>query len=208
MAKKIDSKKVKRNLKSGLNFSKFYFSKSTSVVLITSYSVVLFLAFAVLGFSSLISAPNSDNNVPSLPEKEPFAFLPADNLEVPVLGEVEPEKEPEKETKKEPEKPIEEIKSEPAVSQPTVAETPVIASREVVRTVEKEVVKEVPKEVVKVVEKEVVKEVPVEKPAEPEQTYYDNYTAPEITPIGDFPEYKNFPDEDPAKAPESSSTEE
>ncbi|MDO4889406.1 MAG: hypothetical protein Q4A25_01780 [Candidatus Saccharibacteria bacterium] len=201
MAKKINSKKVKRSIKSGLDFSKFYFSKSTSVVLITSYSIILLLALSVLGFSNLISAPSPDNGIPSLPEKEPFAFLPADNLEVPTLGEVDATKDEPKEPET-PEKPEEttpeSIAEEPApteIATPAAAETPMISTP--VRIVEKEVPKEVVKVVEKEVVKEVVKEVPKETPAknEPEQTYYDNYTAPEITPIGDFPEYKNFPDE-------------
>lgn len=194
MAKKINPKKVKRSLKSGLNFSKFYFSKSTSVVMITSYSAILLLAFSVLGFSSLISAPKTDEDVPSLPEEEPFTFLPADNLEVPALGEVEPEKEAEKTPKEEPEKPLEEVKPAPAVSQPIIAKAPAVAPREAVKTV----IKEVPKEVVKVVEKQVIKEVPVEKPIELEQTHYYNYEPPKMSPRNDFPVYENFPDEDPA----------
>lgn len=192
MAKKINPKKVKRSIKSSLDFSKFYFSKSTSVVMITSYSIILVLAFSVLGFSSLISAPKTDETVPSLPEKEPFTFLPADNLEVPALGEVEPEKTPKKEPEKT-EEPMEKINPTPAVSQPAIAKAPIAAPREVVKTV----VKEVPREVVKVVEKTVVKETPAPKPAEPEQTHYYNYDAPEATPIGEFPVYENFPDEDP-----------
>ena len=189
MAKKINSKKVKRSIKSSLDFSKIYFSKSTSVVLITTYSVVLFLALSVLGFSSLIAHLSTSNEVPSLPEEEPFAFLPADNLEVPTLGDVEPEKEPKKSEEKPQETPAEEVPKE----QPVVASTPV-ATREVVRTV----VKEVPKEVVKVVQKE-----------EPTQEYYDNYPAPKAGPIGDFPVYENFPDEDPVvEEPTTENTEE
>lgn len=194
MAKKINSKKVKQSVKSGLNFSKFYFSKSTSIILITTYSVVLFLALAVLGFSNLILPKSTSSEVPSLPEKEPFAFLPADNIEVPSLGDTESETAPEKQPAKE-EKTSEEstISAPEAVTTPAIAETSVtVVEKEVV----KEVVKEVPKEVVKVVEKEVAKETPKEIPKEPEQTYYDNYTAPDLTPIGEFIEYENFPDED------------
>ena len=209
MAKKIDSKKVKRSVASGLNFSKFYFSKSTSIVLITSYSVILVLAFAVLGFSGLISAPSVDESVPKLPEKEPFAFLPADNPEVPVLGDVET---PSKETENTTEAPAstesthsteETIPAPKTIETPAVAEAPAIAEPQV-KIVEKAVVKEVPKKVVKVVEKEVVKEViketPAEKldenaPKEPEKTYYDNYAAPEIiAPVDEYSKYQNFPD--------------
>lgn len=202
MAKKINPEKVKRSIKSSFDFSKFYFSKSTSVILITTYSTILFLSLATLGFSQLIDPVKSPSNIPTLPEKEPFAFLPADNLEVPALGEVE------KAPADEPLETAEKLENAVAVPQPAIAEAPASAPVEIIKTVEKEVIKEVPKEVIKIVEKEVpvktpetkpettAETKPETKPIEPEQTYFDNYYAPEIVLPDDVPTYENFPDEE------------
>lgn len=204
MIKKTALKTVKTSLKSGFNFSKFYFSKPASVVLVTTYATILLLVLSTLGFSKIISPKTTEEpGIPPLPNSEPFAFLPADNIEIPELGDVE---EPTKESaQKEPEKTPEKIATKEPVSN-------VITTVEAVRTVEvpketvKEVVKtvEIPKEVIKTVEveKEVVKEVQKEAPEEAgtEQTYFENYTAPD--PIPYTPEiYENFPDidEDPAE---------
>ena len=188
MAKKSTVKNVKTSVKSGFDFSKFYFSKPTSVVLVTTYATILVLVLGTLGFSKIINPKNfEEQGVPSLPESEPFAFLPADNIEVPELGDVKEEKKPEeKQPEKAPEKEsIKEPTSEVATEVVRTVEVPKETVKEVVKTVE------VPKEVVK----EVVKEVPVETKKEPEvkQTYFDNYSTPD--PIPYTPEtYENFPD--------------
>lgn len=209
MAKDGNSEKIKRSVKSGLSFSKLYFEKSTSVVLITAYSTILFLALAIFGLSNLIAPRSGSGEIPTLPEKEPFAFLPVEDPDIPVLGDVEAvvESKNEEDTVAEDSAVLEEqvlvgsFTSQSASEEtPTVVESP----REMIKIVEKEVVKEVPREVVKIVEKEAPKveesteSVELEKsiePVEPEQTYFDNYVAPEASPIGDFPEYENFPDE-------------
>lgn len=210
MIKNLRLKKLQRRLSSGLNFSKIYFKKPISIVLITSYATILILLLAILGFSKLINPVKSDDSIPSLPESETFAFLPADNLEVPVLGDTDT-KEPstEKTTSKETTK---DTSKEPIknTTSPSNTPTPVVVEKEVVKTVE------VPKEVVKTVEKKVVKEViketPVhieqENPPQPEQVYYDNYDMPEGIPYTPPESPKNFPDtEDSAEEVDNSSEE-
>ena len=162
MAKKINRRKLKQSAKSSFNFSKAYFNKSTSVALITTYISILLLAFATLGLSKIINPKETDQKVPSLPETTPFAFLPADNIDVPSLGEAKPksEEKPTDITDKSEEKPqetaVEITPEEPASETPTVVEVPIIVEveKEVVKTVEKPVVKEITKEVVKEVIKE------------------------------------------------------
>ncbi|MBR3366053.1 hypothetical protein IKG48_02965 [Candidatus Saccharibacteria bacterium] len=186
MAKKSTIKNVKTSVKSGFDSSRFYFSKPTSVVLITTYVTILLLVLGTLGFSKIINPKNlGEQGVPSLPSSEPFAFLPADNIEVPELGDVE-EKPEEKIEAKEPEQaPEKEFIKEPVAEAVTATvqnvEIPKEIVREVVRTIE--------------VPKEVVKEVPVETKKEPEQTYFENASAPEGIPYTP-PEttYENFPD--------------
>lgn len=197
MAKKSTVKNVKTSMKSSFDFSKFYFSKPTSVVLVTSYATILLLVLGTLGFSKIINPKNiEEQGIPSLPDSEPFAFLPADNIEVPELGDVE--EEPAKTAEQEPKAQLPEI---PAVEPQETTEivsnytpvytTPVVVEKEVVKEVVKTI--EVPKEVVK----EVVKEVPVETKKEPEsspeQTYFENYSAPDAIPY-EPTVYENFPD--------------
>ncbi|MBQ8992126.1 hypothetical protein IJ090_01680 [Candidatus Saccharibacteria bacterium] len=209
MAKNLRINRIKRSIESGFDFSKIYFSKPTSVALVTIYATTIVLVLATLGFAKLLGPTNDDpniSNIPNLPDSEPFAFLPADNVEIPVLGDVAEDNASKEE-------------SSSAASEEPVAETPTTetaptynAPVAVPVVVEKEVIKEVPKEVVKTVEKEVVKTVEVEKevpvkienetPPEPEQVRYENYYAPEIelpTPPEDIADqYQNFPDDEPA----------
>lgn len=201
MAKKVAQ--VKREIESGFNFSKFYFSKPTSVALVTTYVTILVLVLSTLGLSKIIaSKPDDDGKIPSLPETEAFAFLPADSIDVPELGDVKTEQQKEAPAKGE-------VKAEQSsTSQATTYSTPAPAATPVVVEVPKEVTKTVEKEVVKTVEvpKEVVREVEVNK--EPEQTYIENYYAPDNSPIGSTPIYINYPDiEEPTAQEESTPTE-
>ena len=183
MSKKIVLKTVKTSVKSGFNFSKFYFSKPISVVLVTTYATILLLVLSTLGFSKIITPKaTEEQGVPSLPNSEPFAFLPADNIEVPELGDIEEAPE-EKSPEKEPEKTPEKIATEEPVSNAVVsiqtaktAETP----KETAKTVT------APKKTIKTVEpqkeptKETLKEVTKETGTE--QIYFDNYYAPDPIP--------------------------
>lgn len=201
MDKKVT--KVKAGMKSGFDFSKFYFSKPTSVTLVTIYATILILVLSTLGLSKLITSSNQDTSVPTLPEAAPFTFLPADNTEVPMLGDTE-ESTPTEPTE---EKPTEEKPANTAsvneadtstASTPATRQIVVEVPKEVTKTVEveKEVVKtvEVPKEVEKVVEKEVVVEVEKER----ELNYFDNYSTPEGIPYTEDT-YENFPDDEVPK---------
>ena len=192
---------IKRSVESGFNFSKLYFSKPTSVVLVTTYLTILALVLATLGFSKLIVKNNPDDSIPSLPDNETFAFLPADNIEIPTLGGTEGQTE--NQTEKTPEQPknndapTEQAKNTETYSAPATVVKPVIVEKEVERTVEKTV--EVPKEVVRTVKREVVKEIPATN-----QNYFDNYSAPSDIPYTPERTYENFPDieETPKEAPE------
>ncbi|MBQ9029213.1 hypothetical protein IJ114_00355 [Candidatus Saccharibacteria bacterium] len=210
MAKKVT--RVKREIESSFNFSKFYFSKPTSVALVTTYVTILVLVLSTLGLSKIITPKtDGDNEVPNLPETT-FAFLPADNIEIPELGDANAEPKKETPTTNETNKPSMPESESVLYSTSAPVTTPVVVEvpKEVTRTIEKEVVKtvEVPKDVVKTVEvpKEVVKEVEVSK--EPEQTYLENYYAPDDSPIGPAPIYINYPDvEEPTAQEEAAPTE-
>lgn len=184
--KKLYMKKVTRTIKTGFDTFKFYLRKPASVIFLSAYAVIALFALCTIGFSKLINSKPSNTDIPSLPENSDFNFLPADNLEVPILGETNSET-AEEETPAEPElsKPAEEPTPEPSsYSAPATVYTPVI--------IEKEVIKEVPKEVIK----EVPKEVPVKiDETTPEQINYDNYRAPELEPLKS-PEETNSPSEE------------
>lgn len=215
--KKIYTAKIARTAKTSFDTFRLYLKKPASIIFFSAYAVVTLLILSTIGFSKLINLGTPDSSVPSLPETEGFAFLPADNLEVPTLGETD-DKTPESSAEPTKDSATSEAPAEtstettlaetstpepsaPSYNAPTTVYTPVI--------VEKEVIKEVPKEVVKEVTKEVIKEVPVEtkqqqvetpknpeskapeSQIEPEQISYDNYDAPELS----FPdEEQNFPD--------------
>lgn len=200
-----NTNKVKRSVKSGFDFSKLYFSKPTSVVLVTVYATILVLVLATFGFSKIITKSNQDTPIPSLPESEAFAFLPTDDIEIPALGDTTPEKETEKsDSEKDP--------SEPTTDAPSIpiqSTSPVVIEKEVKKEIAVTKTVEVPKEVVKTVEvpKEIVKEVVKEIPTSPDQNYFENYTAPGNIPYTEKT-YKNYPDENETYTQETSTEQE